>query len=206
MRFSFLSQEYLQSCQELMEEALHFNITETPTSKLENGSSPGTPTDLQEIHFWQRHLQYRTVTELSRVCVCVCAAYRMCVNTVIKEMELLNLLTCVCSLCSVGSLVVFCCRNCESINCGFFSVKSATCRHLGLTCLSKNCICICSVNGIRAHRREKDILEEKANIANPTNPPAWTRLFCTCLRCLVSTNPRAKKCIQFLYTPRNALN
>lgn len=51
MLFSFLSQEYLQSCQELMEEALHFNITETPTSKLENGSSPGTPTDLQEIHF-----------------------------------------------------------------------------------------------------------------------------------------------------------
>lgn len=57
MLFSFLQgltniePEYLQSCQELMEEVLHFNVTEPPTSKVENGCSPSTPTDLQEIHF-----------------------------------------------------------------------------------------------------------------------------------------------------------
>lgn len=47
----FLFQEYLQSCQRLMEEVLHFNVTETPSDKIENGSTPSTPTDLQEIHF-----------------------------------------------------------------------------------------------------------------------------------------------------------
>lgn len=46
-----VEKEYLQSCQDLMEEVLQFNVTENPSSKVENGSTPSTPTDLQEIHF-----------------------------------------------------------------------------------------------------------------------------------------------------------
>lgn len=69
----FLFQEYLQSCQRLMEEVLHFNVTETPSDKIENGSTPSTPTDLQEIHFWQRrlvdcHRTFRVCANLSIVC------------------------------------------------------------------------------------------------------------------------------------------
>ena len=84
-RFSLLTQEYLQSCQELMEEVLHFNVTETPSSKMENGSTPSTPTDLQEIHFWQRHsLDCRRP---SRVYACLSAVCKYC-N---KELEFVEL-------------------------------------------------------------------------------------------------------------------
>lgn len=56
-----------------MEEVLHFNVTETPSDKIENGSTPSTPTDLQEIHFWQRllvdcHRTFRVCANLSIVC------------------------------------------------------------------------------------------------------------------------------------------
>lgn len=182
-----------------MEEVLHFNVTETPSSKIENGSTPSTPTDLQEIHFWQRHFQdcHRTF----RVCV---PAFPECVNTVINELELLHFYSaCAFSVCLGVAHLVFQCRTCKSIACGFLSLKSVH-RHLWHDVLSKDCVC--SVNGISAYRRKKDLLQQKANIANPTNPLAWTGLFCTCLRCLVFADPRAKKCGQFIYAPWNAFN
>ncbi|KAK2573026.1 G1/S-specific cyclin-D2 [Acropora cervicornis] len=43
--------EYLRSCQDLMEEVLQINVNDAPSSKVENGRAPSTPTDLQEIHF-----------------------------------------------------------------------------------------------------------------------------------------------------------
>jgi len=79
------AQEYLQSCQELMEEVLHFNVTEPPTSKVENGCSPSTPTDLQEIHFWQRHFRVCQKTFI----VCACLPY-VCKYCKIKDWNLLN--------------------------------------------------------------------------------------------------------------------
>lgn len=34
-----------------MEEVLQINVNDAPSSKVENGRAPSTPTDLQEIHF-----------------------------------------------------------------------------------------------------------------------------------------------------------
>lgn len=135
-----------------------------------------------------------------RVCV---PAFPECVNTVINELELLHFHSaCAFSVCLVVAHWVFQCRTCKSIACGFLSLKSVPCRHLWHDVLSKDCVC--SVNGISAYRRKKDLLQQKANIANPTNPLAWTGLFCTCLRCLVFADPRAKKCGQFIYSHWNA--
>lgn len=117
------AQEYLQSCQELMEEVLHFNVTEPPTSKVENGCSPSTPTDLQEIHFWQRHFRVCQKTFI----VCACLPY-VCKYCKINDWNLLkNLLlryfsfsTCSLSAPALFLRLFFYCRTCELLISGSF--------------------------------------------------------------------------------------
>ena len=57
-----------------------------------------------------------TVTVQTRVCV---PAYLTCVNTVIKQLELMKLTACAFSVCPFGFHFVFHSRTCASINCGF---------------------------------------------------------------------------------------
>lgn len=112
----FLFQEYLQSCQRLMEEVLHFNVTETPSDKIENGSTPSTPTDLQEIHFWQRRLVdcHRTV----RVCVNLSIVCKYC-N---KGLEFSQIAVVFFQVCSLPAPVLFFTQKArERTRCGFLS-------------------------------------------------------------------------------------
>lgn len=143
-----------------MEEVLHFNVTETPSSKIENGSAPSTPTDLQEIHFWQGYS--------SELAVCM-PAYLTCVNTVINDWNCLSRrfpfflrVPCLRPCC-------FSRQTCELMSCGFLKRLH---RQLELTSLSKECVHLHRANGISVRRRVKGILQEKANI---TNPLAWAR-------------------------------
>lgn len=149
-----------------MEEVLHFNVTETPSSKTENGSTPSTPTDLQEIQFWQRHCldccrPSRVYARLSNVC-------KYC-N---KGLESLNSILSVFSVCRACVLVVLFTANVRFQKLRFPFSSKCTHRQSVVTPLLKECVHLHRANGISAYRKVKDILQEKANI---TNPLAWVR-------------------------------
>ena len=99
-----------------MEEVLHFNVTETPSDKIENGSTPSTPTDLQEIHFWQRrlvdcHRTFRVCANLSIVC-------KYC-N---KGLEFSQIAVVFFQVCSLPAPVLFFTKKArERTRCGFLS-------------------------------------------------------------------------------------
>lgn len=103
-----------------MEEVLHFNVTETPSDKIENGSTPSTPTDLQEIHFWQRrlvdcHRTFRVCANLSIVC-------KYC-N---KGLEFSQIAVVFFQVCSLPAPVLFFTQKArERTRCGFLSFKRA---------------------------------------------------------------------------------
>ena len=78
-------------------------------------------------------------------------------------------------------------------------------RQLELTSLLKECVHLHRANGISAHRRVKDILQEKANI---TNPLAWVRnnnksvLYLYKTTCCVYQPTREKILPIYLYLPK----